>query len=268
MRVLTIGNSDSGGCTGIQADLKTFSALGCFGTSAITSVTAQNTRGIMDIYHVSAITLRNQIAAVIEDIGIDAVKIGMLHTCEAIVAVADIISEYMMNNLVFDPFISAFSGDTLLLKGGAVNIFRELILPQTTVFTPGIAEASLFLECDLEPGMDFRDRVRQLAGMGCKSILLKGIPQEDELLTDLFYHVRDNRFFELCYRRQKRGGAVIRGKCCTLSAAIVAFLARGYSLDKAVFQARNYLNAAITGGRDYQVGDGCCPIHHFYDLWD
>jgi len=263
-RVLTIAGSDSGGGAGIQADLKTFAALGCYGMSAITALTAQNTRGVSDIHPVPPAFATAQIAAVLEDIGADAVKIGMLYSVELIRAVADSLKHYQTRHIVLDPVMVAQSGDRLL-QNDAVGAIAEHLMPLAEVVTPNIPEAEVLVGRMLRTRDELRAAACELARHGSKSILIKGGHLEHEDSCDLLYLAGENRFVELTAERIRTRNN--HGTGCTLSSAIAAHLARGSGIEDAVRRAKEYISHAIRAGADYAIGRGHGPVHHFFQFW-
>jgi hydroxymethylpyrimidine/phosphomethylpyrimidine kinase len=271
-RVLTIAGSDSGGGAGIQADLKTFSALGCYGMSVITALTAQNTTVVTGIFPVSADFVSAQIDAVMSDIGADAVKIGMLHSAELIAAVAEGLKRYNVKKIVIDPVMVSKSGDHLL-QTEAVQALKTLLLPLATVLTPNLPEASVLLGRKVEKIADMEDAARDLAALGPRAVLLKGGHLEGKQSPDILYRTGTNgidggaqpaKIFEAARIDTPNS----HGTGCTLSSAIAAFLARGLEIEEAARQAKAYISEALKAGADYQIGHGHGPVHHFYRFWD
>ena len=271
-RVLSIAGSDSGGGAGIQADLKTFSALGCYGMTAITALTAQNTQGVQGIYPVSAQFLKQQIQSVAEDIGVDAVKIGMLHTPEIVDVVCWAIEQYGWVRVVFDPVMVATSGDRLINEE-TVQVLVKQLFPKVTLITPNLDEAEVLLGRKILGIDELDDAVAALLKLGAKSALLKGghLPGErvvdvlamhDSLkLTDSdsdagiqFQHLESERI----HSRN------VHGTGCTLSSAIAAHLARGDNLLTSVSLARGYILQAIEAGTRVSTGKpgGHGPLNH------
>ena len=263
-RALTIAGSDSGGGAGIQADLKTFSALGCFGMSAITALTAQNTRVVTGIFPAPPEFIGEQIDAVMEDIGTDAVKIGMLHSPEVIETVAAKLEQWACPNVVLDPVMISKSGDKLLLDD-AVTALKERLLPLATVITPNLPEASVLLGCTVETAGDMPDAARDLAALGAANVLVKGGHLTGGQSHDLLYTGTSGDMTELPGDRVDTPNS--HGTGCTLSSAIAAGLAKGLDLRDAVRQAKEYITGALTAGANYTTGRGHGPVHHFYDLW-
>jgi hydroxymethylpyrimidine/phosphomethylpyrimidine kinase len=263
-RVLTIAGSDSGGGAGIQADLKTFAALGCYGMSAITALTAQNTLGVSGIHPVPENFAAAQIAAVLEDIGADAVKIGMLYSAELIQVVAEQLLKYAVRNIVLDPVMIAQSGDRLL-RDDAVDAIRKQLMPLADVVTPNIPEAEVLAERPIRSLEDMQATARDLARFGSASILLKGGHLEEGDSSDLLYLCREKRMITLTAKRIASTNT--HGTGCTLSSAIAAHLARGENIEQAVGHAKEYITQAIRAGADYTLGGGHGPVHHFFRQW-
>ncbi|MBU2995713.1 bifunctional hydroxymethylpyrimidine kinase/phosphomethylpyrimidine kinase [Cellulophaga baltica] len=264
-RALTIAGSDSGGGAGIQADLKTFSACGCYGTSAITALTAQNTVGVIDIHPIPITHLEKQMEAVLDDIGTDAVKIGMLHSCETITSVVQTLKKYKVKNIVVDPVMVATSGDKLLLNEAINHIGNEL-LPIARLITPNKYECELLLNKKINNQSELKFFTYELATKYNTSVLLKAGHFNNDALTDIFYNKETNEFLELTSKRVKTNNT--HGTGCTLSSAITAFLAQGFSLQKAVIKGKEYLESAIHKSVNYTLGKGHGPLHHFYNFWD
>ena len=257
-RVLTIAGSDSGGGAGIQADLKTLAALGCYGMTAITALTAQNTKGLQGIHGVPAEFLKAQIQSVMDDIGVDAVKIGMLHAPEIVDVVAWAIDHYQLKNVVLDPVMVATSGDRLIASETVQVLVRELF-PRATLITPNLDEAVLLLGREISEASALETAGRDLLAMGAQAVLLKGghLPGED--VVDLLVQ-SNNPSERLSSRRiQSRN---VHGTGCTLSSAIAAYLALGLGLSEAVHCARQFIVQAIAHGADITTGHGHGPLNH------
>jgi len=262
-RVLTIAGSDSGGGAGIQADLKTFSALGCFGMSAITAITAQNTTAVTAIYPIPADVVGKQIAAVISDIGVDAVKIGMLNSPEVIGEVAAQLKQFQVKKIVLDPVMVAKSGDKLLQDESIEALKRELI-PLAEIITPNIPEAEVLTARAISNKEEMIEAAKQLIENGAKSVLLKGGHFEGETSPDCL--MLNNR--EVIWFESKRVASPnTHGTGCTLSSAIASYLALGKSTLEAVKLAKQFITNAIIAGADYKIGNGHGPVHHFHLLW-
>jgi hydroxymethylpyrimidine/phosphomethylpyrimidine kinase len=257
-RVLSIAGSDSGGGAGIQADLKTFSALGCYGMTAITALTAQNTLGVSGIHEVPAAFLKAQIRAVVEDIGVDAVKIGMLHGPEIVEVVAWSIDHYRLPNVVLDPVMVATSGDRLMAADTVAVLVRELF-PRALVVTPNLDEAALLIGHPIDGVDALDDAAGELLALGARAVLLKGghLPGDD--VVDLLAQAGGERLRLASTRIASRN---LHGTGCTLSSAIAAHLALGFALDQAVERARGYVVAAMEAGAQMKMGAGHGPLNH------
>ncbi len=263
-RVLTIAGSDSGGGAGIQADIKAISACGCFATSAITAITAQNTLGVRDIHPVPENILASQISAVLEDIGTDAVKIGMLHSSEVIKVVAEMLKKFAIKNVVLDPVMVATSGDKLLQDEAIASLQRDLI-PMARIITPNIPEAEILLDKKITNQEQLPDFATELSEKFGVSVLLKAGHLQDDELVDVFYDFEKRKVNLLKSKRLFTKNT--HGTGCTLSSALAAFLAQGYSLGETVSLAKDYIHNAIEVGAGYSIGDGHGPVHHFYKFW-
>ena len=259
-RVLSIAGSDSGGGAGIQADLKTFSALGCYGMTAITAITAQNTQGVRAIHGISPDMLRAQIDAVAEDIGVDAVKIGMLHDPEVVRVVVKAIARHQMLQVVLDPVMVATSGDRLMADE-TVGVLVQELFPRVTVITPNLDEAALLLGRSIDGADALDEAASALLALGAPAVLLKGGHLPGDLVVDVLALAGGGRLRLQSPRIATHNG---HGTGCTLSAAIAAHLALGLPLPQAVEQARAYILGAIAAGADVHTGHGHGPLNHGY----
>ena len=257
-RLLTIAGSDSGGGAGIQADLKTFCALGCYGMTAITAITAQNTLGVRAIHGIPADMLKAQIQAVVEDIGVDAVKIGMLHSPEIVEVVAWAIDHYHLKKVVLDPVMVATSGDTLVGQDTVQVLVRELF-PRATLVTPNLDEAALLLKRGITHSDELEAAALDLLAMGANAALLKGGHLAGAQVVDVLARPGHAPVRLQAQRIDSRN---VHGTGCTLSSAIAAHLALGDDLPGAVHQARAYILRAIASGADVQTGQGHGPLNH------
>jgi hydroxymethylpyrimidine/phosphomethylpyrimidine kinase len=264
-KVLTIAGSDSGGGAGIQADLKTFSAIGCYGMSVITALTAQNTRGVNGIHAVPPAFAVQQIEAVFTDIGADAVKIGMLYSTDLIEAVAEALKKQGARKIVLDPVMVAQSGDKLV-QDDAIEAIKAHLMPLADVVTPNIPEASVLCGRQLKQWSDIESAAETLAQHGSRSILIKGGHGDQNKSTDLLFLARENRFVRLEADRIKTHNN--HGTGCTLSSAIASYMAKGHDIEPAVQKAKAYMNQAIAAGAQYQIGHGHGPVHHFFQWWE
>lgn len=263
-RVLSIAGSDSGGGAGIQADLKTISALGCYAMTVITALTAQNTRGVTGIQAVPADFVNRQIDAVLSDIGADAVKIGMLFSAELIRVVADALRRHAATNVVLDPVMVAQSGDKLL-QDDAVEALKRELFPLATVATPNLPEAAVMLGSQPEALTDIESSASALAKLGSRSVLVKGGHSAGSRSDDLLYLAEQDRLVAFAGRRIETVNT--HGTGCTLSSAIAARLACGADIESAVREAKAYIAGAIEAGASYRLGNGHGPVHHFYRFW-
>ena len=257
-RVLTIAGSDSGGGAGIQADLKTFAALGCYGTSAITALTAQNTVGVQGIHAVPAEFLKAQIQSVLDDIGVDAVKIGMLHAPGIVEVVAWAIDHYKLTNVVLDPVMVATSGDRLIASETVQVLVHELF-PRVSVITTNLDEAALLLGRDIPNAEALDIAAQDLLAMGARAVLLKGGHLAGDEVVDLLADA-SGPLQRLASRRIASRN--VHGTGCTLSSAIAAHLALGHGLSEAVSLARAFILGAIAQGADVTTGQGHGPLNH------
>jgi hydroxymethylpyrimidine/phosphomethylpyrimidine kinase len=264
-KVLTIAGSDSSGGAGIQADLKTFAAIGCYGMSVITALTAQNTRGVVGIHAVPPAFAVQQIEAVFADIGADAVKIGMLYSAELVAAVAEALKKHGARKIVLDPVMVAQSGDKLLQED-AVEAIKVHLMPLADVVTPNLPEASVLTGHSLKNWKDVERAAKILAEHGSRSVLIKGGHGAENKSIDLLFLAGANRFIRLEAERIKTRNN--HGTGCTLSSAIAAYLARGSDIETAVQKAKAFMNQAIAAGARYQIGHGHGPVHHFFQWWE
>lgn len=257
-RVLTIAGSDSGGGAGIQADLKTFAALGCYGMSAITALTAQNTLGVQGIHAVPPAFLKAQIQSVVEDIGVDALKIGMLHEPAVVEVVAWAIDHYKLTRVVLDPVMVATSGDRLMASETVQVLVRELF-PRASVITPNLDEAALLLGHEILDADALNQAAQDLMAMGAKAVLLKGGHLAGDEVVDLLVQA-DGPSRRLASPRIASQN--VHGTGCTLSSAMAAYLALGHGLSESVALARTFILGAIAHGADVKTGHGHGPLNH------
>lgn len=258
LRVLSIAGSDSGGGAGIQADLKTFAALGCYGMTAITALTAQNTQGVRAIHGVPPAMLRDQIDAVVEDIGVDAVKIGMLHSSDIVRTVTQAIDRHRLKKVVLDPVMVATSG-AVLIDNPAIAVLVSELFQRADVVTPNLDEASLLVGRPLVSEGAMEAAALELLAMGARAVLLKGGHLSGEVVSDLL--VMQNG--EMHWLRAPRiHSANTHGTGCTLSSAIAAHLARGSSLLEAVRAAHAFVRVALEAGANVRTGAGSGPLNH------
>jgi hydroxymethylpyrimidine/phosphomethylpyrimidine kinase len=260
---LTIAGSDSGGGAGIQADLKTFSALGVYGASVITALTAQNTMGVAAIHDVPPDFIAAQIDTVFADLKVGAVKIGMLSQAAAIAVVAAALDRHRPAHVVLDPVMVASSGDKLL-RPDAVENLRRLLIPKARLLTPNLPEAAALLDAPLaEDETAMRAQAERLIALGAGAVLIKGGhgsgPESVDLLVERHTVVR--------LPAERIVTANTHGTGCTLSSAVAAGLAKGMPLTEAVRAAKTYVTAAIAAADRVKVGAGNGPVHHFHRWW-
>ncbi len=260
---VTIAGSDSGGGAGIQADLKTFSALGVYGASVLTALTAQNTRGVTAIHDVPPDFIRAQIDAVFSDLAVNAVKIGMLSKAAVIEAVAAGLDAWPGRPVVLDPVMVATSGDRLL-DASASGALETILIPRATVITPNLAEAAALLGTEQARTEDeMRAQGEALLRRGARAVLMKGGHGLGDESTDLL--VEPGRVTRFPARRIDTKNT--HGTGCTLSAAIAAGLAHGHDLVTSVGHAKAYLTAALAASEGLRIGHGHGPVHHFHAVW-
>ena len=251
--VMTIAGSDSGGGAGVEADLKTFSALGVFGTCVITAITAQNTRGIRDIFPVPPGIVRAQIQAILEDIPVEIVKTGMLHSHETMSIIAEFIDEYDIR-MVADPVFKAGTGKSLIIKND-IDFLIDVILPRAEIITPNVFEAEIISGIEIEDLDDMKEAARRITDLGAKSVIIKGGHlREDEKVRDLLYHKGAFRIFE-----KPRIKIKPHGGGCVFSAAIASFMAMGYDLEIAVENAERFIEISFIGA--FKIGSGNIPVN-------
>ena len=256
--VMSVAGSDSSGGAGIQADLKTFAALGCYGMTAISAITAQNTCGVSAVMVVSPTMLREQIEAVFDDITVDALKIGMLPSRDHIQVIGDVIDRYKIPNIVLDPVLASTSGaqfmDAQAIPHLVKNLFRRVDL-----ITPNLVEAGRLLGRDVVNRVDMEQAAFDLLRLGARAVLLKGGHLASDLVADVLV-TDDGRVVWMQGSRIATRNS--HGTGCTLSSAIAACLAKGESLQSAVVQARAFVRCALEAGAVATVGIGNGPLNH------
>ena len=288
-RVLTIAGSDSGGGAGIQADIKAISATGSYAASAITAVTVQNTLGVEAVHPVPTDIISAQISCVLSDIGADAIKIGMLHSAEVVLAVRDALLQAEKGlrgispvfcpespslqpaaatfSIVLDPVMVATSGHRLI-EESAIKVLSDKLMPLARVITPNIPEAEILVGHQITRQQDLPSVARELSSKVSRtspvSVLMKAGHLTDDRLVDVFYNAEDDHIVELPSARLYTPNT--HGTGCTLSSAFASFLAQGMTLDDAARAATGYIHEAIAAGADYQIGRGHGPVDHFYKL--
>lgn len=261
--VLSIAGSDSSGGAGIQADLKTFSALGVYGTTAITAITAQNTLGVHAQHPIPAEMVYNQIVAVLDDLHPSFVKIGMLSNPEIVMAVADALSKYPLS-IVLDPVMVSSSGHRLL-SVEAQEVIKQNLFPMATLITPNLPEMEALTGFPLSTYKEKEKAARCLMNSGAKAILLKGGHEEGEVKTDILFSNSATGIQSTLFTSETVATRNIHGTGCTLSSAITAFLARGLALEEAIVEAKKYISNAIQSGANIAIGHGFGPVNHGFN---
>jgi hydroxymethylpyrimidine/phosphomethylpyrimidine kinase len=257
---VTIAGSDSGGGAGIQADLKTFAALGVYGASVITALTAQNTKGVTGIHDVPPDFISAQIEAVFSDLDVRAVKIGMLSHPAVIAAVAAGLDRHRQTKIVLDPVMVATSGDRLLAPE-AIEVLRRELIPRALLITPNLLEAAALLDAPIAASETMmREQGERLLALGAKAVLIKGGHAAGAESVDLL--IEPTAVARLASERVATKNT--HGTGCTLSAAVAAGLAKGQKLAEAVRDAKAYVSAAIGAADRLHIGSGHGPVHHFH----
>ncbi|QBJ34141.1 bifunctional hydroxymethylpyrimidine kinase/phosphomethylpyrimidine kinase [Hafnia alvei] len=263
INALTIAGTDPSGGAGIQADLKTFSALGAYGTSVITALVAQNTRGVQSVYEIEPKFVGAQLASVLTDVRIDSAKIGMLANADIVAQVVQALDLYPIPFVVLDTVMVAKSGDPLLAPE-AVQAVRDLLLPKVALITPNLPEAAALLACPMATDEDeMRRQGHALLDMGCQAVLMKGGHLSDSESPDwLFSREGEQRF-----TAPRVNTLHTHGTGCTLSAALAALRPRYQNWNETVFAAKSYLQKALEAADSLEVGHGIGPVHHFHQWW-
>ena len=260
---LTIAGSDSSAGAAIQADMKTFAALGIYGVSVITALTAQNTRGVSAIYDVSAGFISTQIDAVFTDLAVNAVKIGMLFRPATVTAAVEGLARHRARNIVLDPVTIASSGDSLL-GGEVIEVLRSELIPLALMVTPNLPEAAALTGASLARNeQEMEAQAREILSLGARNVLIKGGHGEGDESIDLL--VGQGEVVRLSAKRIATRNT--HGTGCTLSSAIAAGLAKGGDVVTACQEAKAYVTAAIAHADELEIGHGPGPLHHFYRHW-
>ncbi len=271
-RVLTIAGSDSGGGAGIQADIKSISATGSYAASAITAVTVQNTLGVEDVHAVPVDILSAQIRCVLSDIGADAVKIGMLHSPEVVLAVRDALQEAVREgwlptgasgrpSIVLDPVMVSTSGHRLI-EDSAIEVLQRELMPMARIITPNLPEAEVLWGRSIASEEDFPEAARALSCGGTVSVLMKAGHLDGAEVSDILYNAENDSITMLRHPRIDTPNT--HGTGCTLSSAIASYLAQGLELEDAVRAGTDYIYNAIASGAAYSIGHGHGPVNHFW----
>ena len=258
-KAMTIAGSDSGGGAGVQADLKTFAALGVYGASTLTAITAQNTVAVTSVHEIPTDVITAQIDAVLTDIGANAVKTGMLSSSDIIECVCEALEIHGVQRLVVDPVMIAKSGDALL-REDAIGSLRTRLLPLAMVVTPNIPEAEALTETTIVSDADVRRAAEAIVGMGARSVVVKGGHREGPA-TDLFYDGKEFKEFTT----PRFDTVNTHGTGCTFASAVAAGLARGMVVTDAVALAKDYVTEGIR--HSFSIGQGHGPLNHFYRFW-
>ena len=270
--VLSIAGSDCSGGAGIQADIKTISALGCYAASAITAVTVQNTQGVTAVHAVPPEIVAGQIRAVMDDIKPKAVKIGMVNDAETIKAIADALADYDIEHIVVDPVMVSTSGSKLM-QDDAIKVFIEKLLPMSTLITPNIYEAEILAGKKITDEDAMNDVAGEILSKGAEAVLIKGGHIEGDKKVDLLYNAirkTEARSSEITmmigdsFESETVETRNTHGTGCTLSAAIASNLAMGLGINKAIDKAKYWLTSALIAGADVEIGSGHGPVNHFY----
>ena len=261
--VLSVAGSDSSGGAGIQADIKTFSALGVYGATAITAITAQNTQSVFSQQALSPQMVYEQIVAVVDDLSPTVVKIGMLSNVEIVHAVAEALGQYSLT-IILDPVMVSSSGHRLLSLEGQ-DALKEKLLPMATLITPNIPEMEALTGMSLTTFDEKQKAAHYLIDSGAKAILLKGGHEDGDIKTDILYSVHEGEMQIDTFASDTIPSKNIHGTGCTLSSAIAALMARGYELPNAVSEAKRYVSEAIRSGADIKIGHGFGPVNHGFN---
>ena len=259
--VLTIAGFDGSGGAGIQGDIKTISALGCYATSVLTALPVQNTCGVKSIYPIPADVVETQLQAILDDIFPDAIKIGMVHTTDVVEAIVNTLQQYPEVPVVFDPVMVSTSGYQLL-EDSTIEAIVKKLFPLAAVITPNLDEATVLTRMPVHTVDDMRIAGKKLMELGAPSVLLKGGHLDTTQLTSLYF-TNDGRVHE--YSFEKINTQNTRGTGCALSSAIASHIARGKSLRDAIALAQEYVHQAILTGKEVQTGKGNGPLNHFFN---
>ena len=259
-KVLTVAGSDSSGGAGVQADLKTFSAHGCYGMSVFSALTAQNTLGVQAVHAVPTDFFVQQLKSVFDDVPPDAVKTGMLPNAISVMSLAVLLKEKKAKNIVVDPVMVSTSGDRLVNKN-AINALKTNLIPMADLITPNGPEAEILLGYQI---VDPIKAIENLLELGCKGVLLKGGHGDSPDCVDFYGHAGGIDIFEAPRHPTEN----THGTGCTLSSAIAANLAKGLAMREAIGEAKSYITEAIKHADKLEVGEGAGPVHHFWNTWE
>lgn len=259
---LTIAGFDGSGGAGIQADLKTFSALECYGLTVLTAMPIQNTQGVKKIYKIPPECILEQLETIFEDIKVDNIKIGMLHSLEIIEIVANFLKRHLPKNIVLDPVMTAKNHSSLLEANG-IKFIENKLFPIANLITPNLPEASKFLGKNISSKNEMKKAALELQSKGPVAVFLKGGHLIGDFCDDILCVEQECYWFPSTKIQTNN----THGTGCTLSAAITAFLARGYEIVEAVDKAKKYVTQCIKDGASLKLGYGHGPLHHFSSLW-
>lgn len=261
--VVTIAGSDSSGGAGIQADIKTISALGCYAASIITALTAQNTEGVQAIYAVPPAFVTEQIESVFTDLNVDAVKIGMLHDQAMIEVIANALEKFKPPFVVIDPVMISKNG-SVLLNFEAIQYLKSKLFPLASLITPNLFEVEKLMNKTVDTHDTMALAAMELGETFQINVLIKGGHLDSNQCSDVYYSKQNSSCY--WFHENRIDTTQTHGTGCTLSAAIAAYLAQGCLMDQAILNAKKYLTEAIQSGSHYQLGSGCGPVDHFYFL--
>jgi hydroxymethylpyrimidine/phosphomethylpyrimidine kinase len=259
--VLTIAGSDSGGGAGIQADLKTISALGCFGTTAITAVTIQNTLGVSGIHSIPGGIVKAQIKAVMDDLKPLAVKIGMVHSADLAIAIASVLRDYLDIPIIFDPVMVATSGQRLI-EVDTIETLKKDLFPIAKIITPNLDEAAILAQMEVNTIDDMKKAAHRIMQYGCNAVLVKGGHLKGPDLCDVYL---DKTGEQHIFRTSAIDTINTHGTGCSLSSAIASYMALGNDLIASISKSKAYIQQAIEHGKDVKTGQGHGPLNHFFD---
>jgi hydroxymethylpyrimidine/phosphomethylpyrimidine kinase len=259
--VLSIAGSDSSGGAGIQADIKTISALGCFATTAITAVTVQNTLGVSGIHPIPVEIVRSQIKAVMDDIQPSAIKIGMVHHPEIAITIASVLKKYRDVFIVFDPVMVATSGDHLI-ESNTIETLKKELFPLAQLITPNLDEAYMLTGITIHTIADMRACAQEIIDSGCNAVLVKGGHLRGSVLYDVFLNKNGD---ECIFKSTAIDTLNTHGTGCSLSSAIASYLALGNDLVTSIARSARYVQHAIKHGKDVKIGKGHGPLNHFFN---
>ncbi len=260
-KVLTIAGSDSGGAAGIQADIKTISALGCYGMSVITALTAQNSLGVQGVIGVEPLFVKQQLESIFSDLKPDAIKIGMVYSSELARTISNYLKDYPDIPIVFDPVMVATSGDQLI-QPETINTIIEELFPLATIITPNMDEAAILAKILVENVNDMKLAAKNIIDLGCQNVIVKGGHLKESQLTSI---LMDSNYSITEFQHQKINTKNINGAGCTFSSAIASYLAIGYSLSESVNLSQEFTFQAIVHGQNTQTGHGNGSLNHFFN---